>query len=91
MQLVVPGCGVPRCQPWYAYHKSLTLVTTPNLTCAAAHIHSQEHAEGAKRWMKNVPFAYETPEGPRMNNKFVPYFLHSFPNKMSRVLIVSAS
>jgi len=47
----------------------------------------EEHAEGAKRYFKNVPFAYETEQGPRLNNKWKPYFEHQFPNKMSRVII----
>jgi hypothetical protein len=30
----------------------------------------EEHNEGAKRYMKNMPVAFMTDKGPRMNNRF---------------------
>jgi hypothetical protein len=30
----------------------------------------EEHNEGAKRYMKNMPVAFMTESGPRMNNRF---------------------
>jgi hypothetical protein len=37
---------------------------------------------------RNVPFAFETDQGPRLNGKFKPFFEREFPNKMSRVILV---
>ncbi|KAL6756202.1 hypothetical protein V8C86DRAFT_2654812 [Haematococcus lacustris] len=47
----------------------------------------EEHAEGAKRYMKSMPVAFMSEKGPRMNNRFKQEFVEMFPNKMSRVLI----
>ncbi len=49
----------------------------------------EEHAEGAKRYMKNIPVAFMTEKGPKLNGKFGAYFAQEFPNKMSRVILVS--
>uniref|UniRef100_A0A7S3QKM4 Rhodanese domain-containing protein n=1 Tax=Dunaliella tertiolecta TaxID=3047 RepID=A0A7S3QKM4_DUNTE len=46
-----------------------------------------ENAEGAKRWWKNVPFAFMGEKGPVLNRQFKPFLLRALPNKMSRVIL----
>jgi len=63
------------------------IYATPSPSCRHTHAYTHPYTH---RWWKNVPFAFMGEKGPVLNRQWKPFLLRTLPNKMSRVIIVSA-